>query len=77
MMKLPDDMVASLEEALQADTRGNLGRDVLRSLASLESHLTAETQKLQRPEDYRMLEAAADAVKAAQQAMALYQSGNP
>lgn len=76
-MKLTDEMVAALEGALQADTSGNLSREVLRSLASLESRLTKATHKLQRPEDYRLLEAAADAVQAAQQAMAVYQSGNP
>ena len=75
-MKLTDEMVAQLEDALLADKSGNLTREVLRSLASLESRLTKETHNLQRPEDYRMLEAASDAVQAAQRAMALYQSGN-
>ncbi len=74
-MKLTDEMVAILEDALQADKSGHLTREVLHSLASLESRLTNETRKLQRPEDYRLLEAAADAVQAAQHAMAIYQSG--
>lgn len=76
-MKLTDDMVALLEEALQADSSGKLTREVLRSLASLESRLTKEAHKPQRREDYRMLEAATDAARAAQHAMALYQSGQP
>lgn len=76
-MRLTDDMVALLEEALQADSSGKLTREVLQSLASLESRLTKEAHKLQRPEDYRMLEATSDAVRAAQHAMALYQSGQP
>ncbi len=75
-MKLTDEMVAMLEDALRADKSGDLTREVLRSLASLESRLTKETHTPQRPEDYRMLEAASDAAQAAQRAMALYQSGN-
>lgn len=74
-MKLTDEMVAVLEDALQADQSGNLTREVLRSLALLESQLAKEAQRLQRPEDYRMLKAASEAVQAAQQAMALYQNG--
>ena len=74
-MKLTDEMVAVLEDALQADQSGNLTREVLRSLALLESQLAKEAQRLQRPENYRMLEAASEAVQAAQQAMALYQNG--
>ena len=76
-MKLTDEMVAMLEDALQADTSGTLTRELMRSLSRLESHLITETRKLQRPEDYRMLEAASEAVQAAQHAMSIYQSGNP
>ncbi len=74
-MKLTDEMVAVLEDMLEADESGNLTREVMRSLALLESRLTREAQRLQLPEDYRMLEAASAAVQAAQQAMALYHNG--
>ncbi len=76
-MKLTDEMVAMLEEALQADKSGYLSREVMRSLARLESQLTQEAHKLHRPEDYRMIEAAHEAVRSAQHAMALHQSGHP
>lgn len=76
-MKLTDEMVAVLEDALRADTSGSLTREIMQSLTRLESHLMTETRKLQRPEDYTLLEAASETIQAAQHAMALYQSGNP
>ncbi len=65
-MKLSDDMVAVLEEFLQADADGKLRQEIITALAALQQRLTAQTKKLQSPEDFRKIDAAS---RAAQNAM--------
>lgn len=75
-MELSDDMVASLEEFLQADSDGKLRRGLITSLAALQQRLTVQSQKLQSPQNFKGIEAASRAAQSAMLVMMMVE-GEP
>lgn len=65
-MELSDDMVANLEEFLQNDIDGKLRQRIITSLAALQQRMTEQAQKLQSPQDFKIINAT---IAAAQSAM--------
>ncbi len=64
-MELSDDMVATLEDFLRADSSGKLRQEIITALASLQQRLTAQSHRLQSPDNFKAINAASQATQSA------------
>ncbi len=64
-MELSDDMVATLEDFLRAETSGKLRQEIITALAALQQRQTAHAQKLQSPSDFKTIDAVNQAAQSA------------
>ena len=72
---IPDEMVASLEEFLQADEDGDLADEIVAALERMQQRLDAEGQKMHLRSTFKAIDAARQAVQAGMLAMALHEAG--
>lgn len=72
---IPDEMVASLEEFLQADEDGDLAGEIVAALERMQQRLDAEGQKMHLRSTFKAIDAARQAVQAGMLAMALHEAG--
>lgn len=72
---IPDEMVASLEDFLQADADGELAREIIAALDRLQMRLDAEGQTMHLRSTFKAIDAARQAVQAGMLAMVLYGVG--
>ncbi len=73
---ISDDMVASLEDFLRADDKGELTAEVTAALERLQQRLESEGQKMHLRSTFKVIDAARQAVQAGLLTMALYEAGN-
>lgn len=72
---IPDEMVASLEEFLQADEDGDLANEIVAALERMQQRLDAEGQRMHLRSTFKAIDAARQAVQAGMLAMALHEAG--
>ncbi len=72
---IPDEMVASLEEFLQADEDGDLADEIVAALERMQQRLDAEGQRMHLRSTFKAIDAARQAVQAGMLAMALHEAG--
>ncbi len=72
---ITDDMVASLEDFLLADERGELAGEIVAALERLQLRLDAEGQRMHLRTTFKAIDAAKQAVQAGMLAMALHEAG--
>ncbi len=70
-MEICDDMLASLEKYLEADTDGKLRQQIVTTLAALQQQMAVEARKLQSPQNFKAIEATKLAVQSAILVMAI------
>ncbi len=75
-MELTDEMVATLEDFLQADSSGKLRQEVITALAALQQRLTMQAQRLQSPKDFQTIDAISQATQSAMLVMMMIE-GEP
>ncbi len=73
---ISDDMVASLEDFLRSDDKGELAAEVTAALERLQQRLESEGQKMHLRSTFKAIDAARQAVQAGLLTMALYEAGN-
>ncbi len=64
-MELSDEMVATLEDFLHADSSGKLRQEIITALAALQQRLTIQAQRLQSPKDFQAIDGMSHAAQSA------------
>ena len=67
-----EDESPSLGESLEADTTGELAKEIMRRLREMKARLENEKRKLQRPETYRSIIAGLNAIEGAESTIQMY-----
>lgn len=67
-----EDESPSLGESLEADTTGELAKEIMRRLREMKARLENEKRKLQHPKTYRSIMAGLNAIEGAESAIEMY-----
>ena len=68
-------IVLEMEQRLLDDKDGALFNEIVAKLTSIQARLKMESQKMQRKETFKLIEAAEKSVQGAQMAMQLFKAG--